>query len=1258
MTRLVRQTLTLMVTWTLLTSVIMAAMLIEPGSASTFAQAPPPGDRPSPQAVANLPDSGLAPQATHKLFLPLVNKGYFLITETILVDHTPRVYQALGGRLTLTFPDHAVSGPRELTVVSSSDLGPGELIHLEITLYNSYTKQIETGLNRPITIQMSYAGLDLSFVPESELAITSYGSALTTTVDTVHDTAAASTTHLSPFSLSWPSMQSVGASGMTAGNGGIVYLISSPNLYQIQPGTTTIVKRANLKDLAPADAKWGFDSKLAHNPTTDALYLTIGSHTSVYALEGSSLRKVYTTADGGTVDALSYHSASNSLYVATSKSAGWWGRESRILRINPANGALLSVYQDQGPYISDLAVSTNGTVAKSEQWTCASSNTANDPYNVNGQTFIGAQFLAKDDADNIYVANSGGDAISVLSGPSLTLSGIIRAARPTALAVAGGRILYVSNGRILEVPASRRDATAGGAVLIPSDTLSGNGPIITVQGSALERIPAHNVLTYNGRPLQQYNPYATCDYSAAPASIPFLLQPYLISPLTYIPVTAQKAHLAFSMGGSLKASADVYAPEMPVRQITTSDSPVITVTRGQWVQWGSAVQSLEGLFPTQAAGGLYKFGAYGTYRFVITDAYGTRNLSIGVAPFSAPGEDSKQIQSAVGGVLWASGAAMEIPADALPSYGGVYTVTFSSSPYTNPSPQHPTDSSPRYGFSFSPQPSRLDKAILLHLPYREGSAEQPKVAFYDPLGQDAFVLDSQLDTTPGYLLFTLPAGTYSTTVAAANATPGDGTAIANSAPQVAKPSIFRRGLNWLGSTGLWHAVGLPNKSVESANFQVLYHSNDCSDQYADNLLTALESTLIVFQNRGYQIPSTQVIVKVAPWIAGKGTPGVTPGIGSLYNYYIFINNTLPIADLQDTAAHEYFHVLQKENATVAGRYQNPVWFEEATATWAQYVVYDTHTGFFADALAGIDFPNHPISQYGNLSYQEQYAAMALAVYLEKEHAGAVLDVLRALGTMASIEDALNSVAPGGMGGVTGFYLKFAKNYWLQKFEPVTSWATIGTGSAPMRFTAASTMLPLAPAALSSGVIKGYWDQAVTPNPPESFNTGNGAAAYLMNAVLCSSREVILFDKTKAELGKFAGTGPDFGLPLSTAGLPPRLRDYTSANPIYFLYINATGTTPGTRCDFQLVVDAPTITGLSPAYVTVNQQATITVSGAGFGTKTGYVVAGGSTYTPSSWGPTQVVVSLPGLSPAGTVTVRVQLPSGALSNPWPLPINNP
>lgn len=57
---------------------------------------------------------------------------------------------------------------------------------------------------------------------------------------------------------------------------------------------------------------------------------------------------------------------------------------------------------------------------------------------------------------------------------------------------------------------------------------------------------------------------------------------------------------------------------------------------------------------------------------------------------------------------------------------------------------------------------------------------------------------------------------------------------------------------------------------------------------------------------------------------------------------MFFNNSPTTEALQDTAVHEVMHVLQKTNASPDGRYMNPLWWEEATAFWAQHDLYSGH----------------------------------------------------------------------------------------------------------------------------------------------------------------------------------------------------------------------------------------------------------------------------------------------------------------------------
>ena len=274
---------------------------------------------------------------------------------------------------------------------------------------------------------------------------------------------------------------------------------------------------------------------------------------------------------------------------------------------------------------------------------------------------------------------------------------------------------------------------------------------------------------------------------------------------------------------------------------------------------------------------------------------------------------------------------------------------FYSQANTYPVRDSVSDKSLVYYYKFTPEVTLLNQDILVHMPQGSGGAN-PVMAFYDSNIQDAFPIEYGPDSTmAGYLILKLPAGTYPLSASLQTEAP---LLQAANLKAPASSSWLRRGLNWLGSTGVWHAVGLPNDKLVTSHFVILFNSTDCSPAYAGNLLDALEEGYSHFQAMGAVMPASRSTSRWPPGSPPRRRPGVTPGIGSLFNFYIFINNALTLEYLQDTAVHEFMHVLQKTNASPAGRYLNPLWWEEATAIWAQYEVYPSHTGYYTNDIYG------------------------------------------------------------------------------------------------------------------------------------------------------------------------------------------------------------------------------------------------------------------------------------------------------------------
>ena len=148
-------------------------------------------------------------------------------------------------------------------------------------------------------------------------------------------------------------------------------------------------------------------------------------------------------------------------------------------------------------------------------------------------------------------------------------------------------------------------------------------------------------------------------------------------------------------------------------------------------------------------------------------------------------------------------------------------------------------------------------------------------------------------------------------------------------------------------------------------------------------------------------------------------------------------------DLQDTAVHEFMHVLQKTNASPAGRYLNPLWWEEATAIWAQSEVYPAHNGYYTNDIYGSGegvalVTATPIGITWQL--KKCNAAMSLAVYLQQNYgATAVLE------TFWNMSDDLNgpltAIQTVTKKPIADFYKEFAQADWSRSFEPVSP----GTG---------------------------------------------------------------------------------------------------------------------------------------------------------------------------------------------------------------------
>ena len=1234
--------------------------------------------------------------AAAKVFLPAIGTPSYAMNEAYPVTWAGGRMEALDGRLVLDFPQGAVNYPNCVVHLETPN---GQAEWLVVNFYIAC--QVNQGeppyyfsqFNFPVTIQMSYAKVNLASLDEARLSIfTGYplaqgaadqalplGARVTPAgipvdgmvVDTVNRVVSGKIDGPGAYYLD-PGFT---ITDLAAGAGG-VYAAAAPIVYRVQPDGS-LQRYLNLDEMAAASELYRRFSRFAVNASSGEIYLPLagkyaGSAVVIYAASGAALRSVYTIPAGEELWSLAYRPGDDILYLSMSKIDEYWFgcpiRTVWVRAVQAIDGSLVGDLPVMGIIkgLAALSVDSEGRLlGVSSDVGCfddsgytgatlrtAEGTTALARLNLAYEGFRGVEYLAADGAGRTYMSNRSADAISVVAGPASDVVGVMRVEKPGPLAVSGGTLYVLSKGKILTRSTGSLEAGTPKVMLTPSDNLSGSDLHIQVKGT-FARIPAHNVITYNGTRYLLPGVFEH-DFSGAELELTYVIVVPQPAPERYIPMDQQSGVLAFKINGVTAASQVVHAPQMPYLQADIQGNLEMTAARGQWVMfrhWGVSLSSQEGLFPARSGSQvLYQFNQTGDFHFVVTNAdESTFTARVVVTPFGAPESSRATIDPAQGGVLWASGGALEIPAGALPPNPGGYEVTFGTEANRYAVQGTVEDRSLVQKFSFTPEVTGLNADVILHIP-RKDTGSSPVMAFFDSALNDPFPIESRPDSSMStHVMVTLPAGSYSL-----------------SGAQTAQPGWLRRGLNWLGSTGLWHAVGLPNGKAETDRFVILYNSNDCSETYASNLLEAMEDAYLHFQGMGFTMPAEKVYVKVAPWIAGTSTPGVTPGIGSLFNFYIFMNNALALETLQDTAVHEFMHVLQKTNATPDGRYMNPVWWEEATAIWAQYEMYPSHDGYYVTDIRagdGESFLRTPVGSWGSLPVEKMNAIMAMAVYLQQKYGqSAVLmsfiNLQADWGALVGVQKSIEQITGKPF---DQFYEEFAKAYWMQTFAPVDQWTFIDNLTAPgdrelnalypYRLTQAVNSVSIGDVpSLSSGVYKLY--AGGSPLPP-SFEDPLASGSVARIASTCTGMKFYFYNSARQPVEglKFEGVSDP---PFDQVLYDGRLGDLTSTSPMYLLYMDSSYNYSA-NCYPVVTLEQPTIDSVSPDSVLKDRTVTIVVSGGGFGSEMGQVVIGGQQVTPTYWGPTTIAFSWNSGSMPGSVTVAVTHKKGAISNRKPVTI---
>jgi hypothetical protein len=1058
--------------------------------------------------------AGIIPQTPKdnpKLFLPLVTKKAYPLKPMTLVTAAGGVVVSSDGGARLTFPPGAVRGPMLVSVErSASNWFPGAAAgrapaippiwgwYLDTGL-PQYTMQAKEPNGDPISIDktgfLSLVTITVSLdeanwggylvYPYLCIIAQDADSESGCVVDWSKKEIAGQTGHIESFGVFAMDVKFAALDGDAAGN--LYYRLGS-YLYHHPAGRAprTLNEENVLASSLPTDSNADSDyDDLALDPGSGTIYLSNGAN--IYRFTASQQISTLYTSTFGVFRGLFYNAHTGTLFATE---VGY-SPNGNLLEIDPASGKVLntlpagvfdSVVDSKGASYS-LYWGDDVGAYNTRRLSIRAKNGAGDA--VTG--FGNADRLAIDASDNVYVVNSraqgwlvAGDAVSILAGNPAYVTGFLRVSNPHNLVISGSQMIIATQGGLKTFPLSARTPAPANASVVTTGSLSGR--LNAIQLNAPDPLPAHNTLFKDGKPLR-YRMLFSADYKSLYFMLPFTQKDCAVDPLPY---PAQPApgltSYGIKIGQQFSRSFQVQLPDPNFCDWH------IPVARGSWWvvdlvdDWGYAktllsLTSKENLFPTwvnpfanldpsyymNEAAFVVHFPQNGNFTFTAAFKDGTQQtFTVTVTPEGQATQINlqAQIDPVAGGIVrWMAyqgttpaGALLEIPNGALPGTSP-YILTYSSAKEALAGPDQADANSYHYAFYLTPEPAHLNKPLTLRIPYDPAASSKPTIgAAMDSLLGVLVPLPSTL--SGGYVNITFPAGDYgATSVGAIQAPQGPAAAagIRSSLRQIA--------------TSVWYATGLANQTIPTAHFRVIYNPSNTSAAYTKVLSDSLEASYSYFLGQGYTVPPATVTARVAPWIANTTRPGIQWNF--LGDQYLFFNNQLSSSDLQDTAAHEFYHILQTLSPGYA---YMPRWWKEGTSYWAQYSMYPAHTSYFVTWIgsSNTNFPNTSFRAWDTLQLEQMNATMALAEYLEqKKGAGAVRQVSDALATAPDMLTALETVS----GDFGPFYREFAYDYWLQKFAPVNTWDLTSATAAVVAAQPVNTVLDQTVGGASSGLVK-------------------------------------------------------------------------------------------------------------------------------------------------------------------------------------------
>jgi DNA-binding beta-propeller fold protein YncE len=1242
----------------------------------------PSGPRPlqaAPQAAAGFIQPAQLMQR-HQIYLPLVST---LPPPAAHVTPEGGGQSTLSdGSVTVSIPAGAVNEPALLTLSSAAVGGPAYHSDLGLTLevqLRSLSGAPVSALNLPARLSFRLAaspvGSETSRLVIAHRQADGTWTILPTFIDQTQGVAWAESDHFSAFGLFRAPLDDEGffALGMVADAAGNTYWLDWPTL-TIMQGSLGLTNSRPYLDLNPLIHTWTGDGDLALDPAGGTLFFADGLRVWRIPpdLQAQAIFSTHnpTPDSNDTLQGLFFDQRDGTLYVA---------RRYSVVQLDAQTGSLLRTLSTSGlPEIFsyellDVAVNSQGGVFVSLRAPSRSTTISNrawgelyymspgsSAWQLMSQGLLWPNGLALDANDTLYVANRAGDAISVIAGTEPTVVGAIRGVRgPTALSVVGGTLL-VSGRSLTTLPLSRRDPLPTAlAASFDFEQLSGQGSLIKVMLQDGDPIPAHTVLRVGDQVIREI---ATVEAGQISFQLPWTPH-HLHTPWIGRRLTVADGLLSLSSVGQSVVGPPITTP-LPGHWHAghlRPDRPVLELAQGEWIFWSSsfepgiiAVESQDGLFPPWASAGggnwlAYQFTQVGRFTLTLTTRDGQRHTQVVDVTRMGPGNRFPMefhIDPEQGGIFYSNGARLEVPAGALPG-SSIYTTTLAITQQANPSRDARVSTGYRYRLHLDPEPQRLEQPIKLHMPFdAEVLNEEPRAALFDDILGDFILLDATIDPT-GTTLITFEAGPYaSSSTASVPVHTARSPLIASAAPP--QGQSLRGAFNTVAKS-LWWVTGMPNEKVENERFVILYHTGDgVSESYALRLLDALSKSVSILNGSyGYPLPSSQVIIKIAPWATAiTQADGFVPNIGTLGNWYMFFNDKLDDDELKATAAHELFHVLQKEVMSTGGRVGAPTWWLEGTAVWAEYAVFPEVTSYMQRLDQGGEFITRGMDAW-NSTPESQYATVGFAIFLEDQYGqGTIKRVFEQLGLTTGVETALEYAAGTSMDAI---FEQFARTYLLQQRAPYDSWNILAAVSDYKLSTPENMLLNTSMPRLSARLIRAYVYPPGLASPPPSFSAASGSVMRMPSS--CANSRVRLFNGSKQALGRmFMGeVPPEQGEALA------RLDSYTPTQPLYALV----SVLNDTSCNLALLWETPTISKIEPTQGVINQALQVTIYTSGFGPREGMTIwAGGEPMSPTFVARDYLEFTLPASKFAGQISIQVQHASGPSSNAVSITIVDP